>query len=77
MSDYVHMRESLARLHTAVSQARLIARSQQRRFEEGDIDMLDILEAQRQLYDAEHTATDLEVRTAISNVDEYKVLGGP
>lgn len=76
MSSYLHMRESLIRQQQAVQQAHNVLQSQQRRFEAGDIAMLDVLQAQQQLYDAEQSLAGLESNAAMAGVDVFKALGG-
>lgn len=76
LSNYAAEQQSLAQLNVAVEASRKAVHLAQRRYENGLTDFLNVLDAQRQLYELEdQTAVEQETLTD-EFVALYKALGG-
>ena len=69
-------RDQIAAQQTEVRALRRAYEIAQRRYERGISSYLDVLEAQRSLYDAELSLTQRERQYLASTVQLYKALGG-
>lgn len=76
MGNYRHALESLTRQNHAVYMAKEVLESQKRRFNEGDADMLDVLEAQKEVAGLESEKAKATGNAALQCVASFKALGG-
>lgn len=69
----LHRREALRAARESAGKAARITRARQR---EGQIDFLEVLDAERTLADAESALADADARIATAQVDLFRSLGG-
>lgn len=76
MGNYLYALETLKRQERAVAMAREVLESQKRRFAAGDADMLDVLEAQREVARLEAARAQGKGQAAMQCLASFKALGG-
>jgi NodT family efflux transporter outer membrane factor (OMF) lipoprotein len=76
LSAYAHSLERQAALGSAIEEARTVLRIAQVREDEGDIGMLELLDAQRTFADAEADYSSARADVASAQIDLFLALGG-
>jgi len=76
LSNYHYARAALAQQQRAISSATSIFIHQQQRFAAGDISMLELLDAQRQLHQTTEAGAQLHLNASLALISAYRTLGG-
>lgn len=76
MGNYLYALETLNRQEHAVAMAKDVLGSQKRRFAAGEVDMLDVLEAQRQIASLELARAQATGFAAAQCIASFRALGG-